>query len=338
MSWEESIMTLRRRELRIDVSDAVPFPGAELAVTLVVPDDAEDGPRTLAIGFPGAFYGRGYFDITHPGGYSQAEYHAERGWLFAGIDHLGAGDSSQPDPTTLTLEMLAAANDAASRSVIDALRAGTLVAGLGPIDIVRAIGMAQSTGCCVAIITQGRHGTFDALGVLGYSAVHAVIPSPTGPIEARAMERGRTDVSVSEYAESEVGSEAIIRMFHWEDVDPALRAADVGSGYPLRTKMPPWGSASAPPAFVAAMTPGVVAAEAAAIEVPVFIGVGDRDVCPDPRAESAAYRSVRDFTLAVVPHMAHMHNFASTRHRLWARLHAWGETLTSADIDVHCST
>lgn len=331
-------MTLRRRELRIDVSNAVPFPGAELAVTLVLPDDAEDGPRTLAVGFPGAFYGRGYWDIAHPGGYSQAEYHAERGWLFAGIDHLGAGDSSQPDPARMTLEMLAAANDAASRSIIGALRAGTLVAGLGPIDIVRAIGMAQSTGCCVSIITQGRHSTFDALAVLGYSAIHAVIPSPTGPIETRVIERGRTDVGVSEYAMAEVGSEAIIGMFHWEDVDPALRAADVGSGYPLRTKMPPWGSASAPAAFVAAIAPGVVTAEAAAIEVPVFIGVGDRDVCPDPRTESAAYRSVRDFTLAVVPRMAHMHNFASTRHQLWARLHAWGEALTYADIGVQCST
>jgi pimeloyl-ACP methyl ester carboxylesterase len=331
-------MTLRRREVRIDVSDAVPFPGGELAVTLVVPDDADDGPRTLAIGFPGAFYGRGYWDINHPGGYSQAEYHTERGWLFAGIDHLGAGDSSQPDPASLTLEMLAAANDAASRTIVDALRAGTLVAGLGPIDIAGTIGMAQSTGCCVSIITQARHGTFDALAVLGYSAVHAVIPSPAGPIEAPVIERGRTDVDVSEYAVAEVGSDAIIRMFHWEDIDPALWAADVGSGYPLRTTMPPWGSASAPPAFIAAVAPGVVAAEAAAIEVPVFIGVGDRDVCPDPRAEPAAYRSVRDMTLAVVPRMAHMHNFASTRHQLWARLHAWGEALTYVDIGVQCST
>jgi pimeloyl-ACP methyl ester carboxylesterase len=321
-------MNVCRHELRVDVSQTVPYRSAELAVTLITPDDAERGPRTLVLGFPGAFYGRGYWDITHPGGYSQAEYHAERGWLFAGIDHLGVGDSSQPDPAGLTLETLAAANHAASQSIINALRDGTLVAGLDPIDIARTIGMGQSTGCCVSIITQGRHRTFDALAVLGYSAVRSVISTSAGPIDAPVIERGRTDVTVSDYAVAEVGAEAIIRMFHWEDVDPTLWAADVGSGYPIRTDMPPWGSASAPPAFVAAIAPGVVATEAASIEVPVFIGLGDRDVCPDPRAESAAYRSIRDFTLAIVPRMAHMHNFASTRHQLWARIHGWGEALS----------
>ena len=34
----------------------------------------------------------------------------------------------------------------------------------------------------------------------------------------------------------------------------------------------------------------VVAEEAAAVDVPVFIGVGERDVCPDPWAEPASYR------------------------------------------------
>jgi hypothetical protein len=27
----------------------------------------------------------------------------------------------------------------------------------------------------------------------------------------------------------------------------------------------------------------------------------------------------------VVERMAHMHNFATTRHRLWVRLHHWGQ-------------
>lgn len=48
-------MTVCRYELRVDVSDVVPAPEAELAATLVVPENAEEGPRTLAVGFPGAF-------------------------------------------------------------------------------------------------------------------------------------------------------------------------------------------------------------------------------------------------------------------------------------------
>lgn len=320
-------MTVCRYELRVDVSDVVPASEAELAATLVVPDNAEKGSRTLAVGFPGAFYSRGYWDVDYSGGYSQAAYHAERGWLFVAIDHLGVGDSSKPDPTSLTLETLAAADDAASRRIIEGLQAGTLVTGLGPIEIERTIGLGHSTGGCITLITQGRHSTFDGLAVLGYSAVHSVVPSPEGATQAPAVERGRTDVDVTEYSAKEFGTDTLTWMFHWEDVDPALRAADVGSGFPIRSVMPPWGTSYAPPAFVSAITPGVVSAEAEVIESPLFLAVGDRDVCPDPRAEAAAYRSVRDITLTVVPRMAHIHNFASTRHQLWGRLHKWGDAL-----------
>jgi alpha-beta hydrolase superfamily lysophospholipase len=65
------------------------------------------------------------------------------------------------------------------------------------------------------------------------------------------------------------------------------------------------------------MTPGAVSSEAAAISVPVLIGCGERDTVPDPRAEPAAYRGATDIALAVIPRMAHMHNFAHTRAALW---------------------
>jgi pimeloyl-ACP methyl ester carboxylesterase len=68
-----------------------------------------------------------------------------------------------------------------------------------------------------------------------------------------------------------------------------------------------------------------VSTEASAITVPVFVGVGERDVCPDPRAEPQAYAQSADITVYVCPGMSHMHNFANTREQFWARLHAWGE-------------
>jgi hypothetical protein len=71
------------------------------------------------------------------------------------------------------------------------------------------------------------------------------------------------------------------------------------------------------------MTPGIVKVEAAAVAVPVLIAMGERDVCPDPHDEPSAYRSSRDVSLFVVPRMAHMHNFAGTRHLLWKRIESW---------------
>jgi pimeloyl-ACP methyl ester carboxylesterase len=65
------------------------------------------------------------------------------------------------------------------------------------------------------------------------------------------------------------------------------------------------------------MTPGAVNEEAAAIDVPVLVGSGERDTVPDPWLEPTAYRSSSHVELVVIPRMAHMHNFAHTRALLW---------------------
>jgi hypothetical protein len=77
-------------------------------------------------------------------------------------------------------------------------------------------------------------------------------------------------------------------------------------------------------------SPGVVAAEAAVIAVPVFVAAGERDVVPSPREEPRAYRRSPDITVCVYPRMAHMHNMASTREDLWRRLHHWGDAVAAA--------
>jgi pimeloyl-ACP methyl ester carboxylesterase len=100
-------------------------------------------------------------------------------------------------------------------------------------------------------------------------------------------------------------------------------------GYPLRKTAPPWGSLTVPPCAVTMMTPGVIAAEAAAVKVPVLIAVGERDVCPEPHAEPTAYRGSSDVSLFIAPRMAHMHNFASTRALLWSRIASWSRRVAA---------
>ena len=111
--------------------------------------------------------------------------------------------------------------------------------------------------------------------------------------------------------------------FHWEDVPQDLLDADIRSGYPVRKTTPRWGSATVPAFARLMLSPGYVAQEAAAIEAPVLIAAGERDVVPDPHAEPAAFKSSRDVSVYVVPNMAHMHNFASTRRLLWDRIADW---------------
>ena len=77
------------------------------------------------------------------------------------------------------------------------------------------------------------------------------------------------------------------------------------------------------------MIPGVVAAHAAQIDVPVLIGYGAVDVSPEPRGEARLYRNSPDITTIVLAGSAHCHNMASSRHQLWGRLLTWVETVTN---------
>jgi pimeloyl-ACP methyl ester carboxylesterase len=191
-------------------------------------------------------------------------------------------------------------------------------------------------GGAFTVVQQGQHATFHGIGVLGSSSIQTVLWMPAGAPAAGAffVPRGSAAVVTSrseaadpmaQFALDESGLPGTAPGFHYDDVPREIVAADL-KGFPTREgDLPPWASATAPACAVTLLSPGVVAPEAAVIDVPVFVGAGERDVVPDPRAEPRAYASSPDVTVHICPRMAHMHNMASTRERFWRRLHTWGE-------------
>jgi pimeloyl-ACP methyl ester carboxylesterase len=156
-----------------------------------------------------------------------------------------------------------------------------------------------------------------------------VLASPEDGVRVTPVARGRTDDDALRSTAAEVGDLHVFAWsFHYDDVDPRIYDEDLRGGYPLRTEsVPVWGSATMPPAAAAMLAPGVVAEGTAGIDVPVFIGAGERDVCPDPWTEPASCHGAQQVSLCVIDRMAHMQNFAGTREVLWDRLHRWGESL-----------
>jgi pimeloyl-ACP methyl ester carboxylesterase len=326
-------------ELRVDVGHVLPYgPGQRIAMTAWLPPAEALGADPVVIfASPGGGYTRHYYDIrtSAHADYSQAEAHVRHGFIVVAYDHLGVGDSSTEHLRDYTLAQLAAANDAAVRHVLEQLRQGTLSEHLPALPTLACIGIGQSMGGCVTIVMQGRHATFDAIAALGNSAIHTVLPQRDVAARQRSVEgharigaRPVGDISVEE-ASREVGD--FVYPFHWEDVPADLLEADLSGGYPMRRTAPAWGSLTLPPVAVTLMTPGVLSADAAAIRVPVLIAVGERDVCPAPHAEPSAYSGSRDVGLFIVPRMAHMHNFASTRALLWSRIESWARRVARAD-------
>jgi pimeloyl-ACP methyl ester carboxylesterase len=296
-----------------------------IALTAHLPDTGAPSGCVI-FASPGGGYSRGYYDLSFPGreGYSQAAHHTAQGHIVVAYDHLGVGDSRVDELASISIQDIADANHAAVAEVQALIREGRLSPDLPALPDAFHVGIGQSMGGGVTTIMQGRHRTFDAIGVLGYSAIHTTLPQRTeADREAQLQLSLETDPAKLSVDAFTATVPDFLYPFHWEDVPADIVETDLGGGYPARRTAPPFGSLTIPNCVVGMMAPGFVREEAAAVETPVFLGFGERDVSVDPHAEPAAFRAANDITLLVVPRMAHMHNFAGTRRHLWDRLGAW---------------
>jgi pimeloyl-ACP methyl ester carboxylesterase len=320
--------SVRRHVVRVEITAMV---GAAepltIAATAVLPATATSAKPIAMFGFPGGGYNRTYFDLQldEGPGYSQAAFHAASGFIFVTIDHLGVGESSVP---TLALddEAVARANAAATVSIVEQLRTGALAPGVAPIDVRTTLGLGQSYGGYLVTLSQAHAPCFDALAILGSSGIEN--RPPWDPSLSR-------DDVVNVRAGNGL-SHPMRPYFHFDDVPESIVVADLTKEPGFPGGRGSWSARTIPggPALESrgrhVLDRGVVAKEAAAISVPVFVGAGEIDVVADPRIEATAYRSSRDIQISVIPKMAHMHNFASSRHALWARLAHWADGVDQA--------
>jgi pimeloyl-ACP methyl ester carboxylesterase len=303
-----------------------------IAMTAYLPD-AGALSGCVIFASPGGGYSRGYYDMSFPGhdGYSQAAHHTARGHVLVAYDHLGVGDSRTDENASISIADIADANHEAVAQVQALIREGRLSPDLPALPDAFHVGIGQSMGGGVTIIMQGRHRTFDAIGVLGYSAIHTLLPqraeSDREALATLSRRPDPADLSVEAFSATVTD---FLYPFHWEDVPADLVEADMGGGYPARRTAPPFGSLTIPNCVVGMMAPGFVREEAARIAAPVFLAFGERDVSADPHAEPSAFPAANDISLLAVPRMAHMHNFAGTRRWLWDRLSAWAADRAAA--------
>ena len=336
----------RSIDVEVDVTAAADLgETVHTSATVVLPDPNDlASPPVVCFGFPGGGYGRHYYTFDMPGseGGGQAGWHAARGWIFVGCDHLGVGESSLPDPNRLVYKNVAAANHETVQGVLQRLAEGSLAQGFPVVRDPVVLGIGQSMGACLTVVQQARHNTYDGIGVLGYSAIHTYPPMPPGyprmpnPYVPRDHPPGGPDGVVNsallQYGASlrtgaavPPGPNPMAWGFYYDDVPEDIVRRDL-TGFPTRGgDVPVWGSATVPGLAAWVLTPGAITPEAAAIVVPVLLAFGERDVLEDPWVEPKAYGAAVDICLFVCPRMGHMHNFASTRELLWSRTSIWGQ-------------
>lgn len=266
--------------------------GARVAGTAFLPPE----PRAAVVCFPGGRFTRDYWDLQVPQhdaeDYSFARFAAAAGLGVVTIDHLGTGHSSRPDPEP-TAEQIRDANAAATAAFL----AQTDLLGLP------TTGVGHSMGAALLLHQQAAYRSFDRLAVLGY---------PSGQLTMWRPDGTRWRLTAENAAERQ-------RDVHYTNLGPDLPA-------PVRAAVR--AAATVVPAPVAdwVSRPGVVAAAAGEVDVPVLLGFGERDVTADPELELRAFPRAAALKLVVIEGSFHCHNLAPTRRRLWAAVTDWAGT------------
>jgi pimeloyl-ACP methyl ester carboxylesterase len=288
---------------------------AGLAVTIIEPDRDWNGRVLYCL--PGGGMSREYFDLAAPG-YSMANHLAGQGFTSVLIDHPGVGESPVPDdPWTLTPHRVADA---------DAQAVAEVHARIGGLPI----GVGHSMGAMLTATVQARHRSYAGIGLLGFAQIRdygatelaghlsaeerLVLDDPDALAEqlvtlaqarfSRALPRGTTARSPFLLGGMPVPEVALAAI----DRCASNLIAVCGLGAMLKCARP----------------------ELREIDVPVFIGYGERDITGDARDTANALPRCRDITLYELPAAGHNHNVAPNREQLWDRLGQWALGVAAA--------
>lgn len=327
---------MRTYEIQVDVSGKIGLPGqVSIAVSVYVPDELTADMTAIAA-YPGSGLTRKYYDVPEVSGYSEVQFHTDNGFIVIAVDPMGVGASSEVDLFDLTIENLAHANHLAAEGALERLRSGTISAELPAIAICKVIGIGQSMGGCLLTVQQANHRSFDGVGILGWSqeqenfaardGSRVSMPGLPRDADLRALGQAAQDTPKSSLNMMDL---VLNTMHHADDLKlfVDLDLFNLEGDPALVSQMPTWRSAILPPCCGQMTTPGIVAPEAAAIDVPVLIAQGEVDCVPDPWSEPAYYRKANDISVFVVPRMAHMHNFSQNREVLWSRIESFARSI-----------
>lgn len=310
---DRSYPWIKRREMQqivqtFDVSGVTPFPDTQrISGWLFVPDNVGFiAPQSLVVCLPGGTYSKSYFHFSVDGcaGYSMAEYFTQRGHLVLAIDHLGVGESTQPEEEhLLTRAVHADVDHEVTKMILERLAGGIGSSCLQPMTGLSITGVGHSMGGMILVTQQGRHSSYDRIAALGWVNV----PTAAPPLNLLPLEH-----SSGYLPANRVDTRTV---FYLEDVPDPVIEADEKAATTVSVTL-----------LRELLTPGISLDEARRIKVPVFIGFGERDLSLDPYIEPSGYSSSPDVTLYILKGSGHCHNLSSTRKRLWRRLCDWIET------------
>ena len=310
--------------LKVDSGVALAGEGAlGIAVSVWFPETPHLHESAVAlVCLPGGNMNRRYFDLRPADGdetFSFALQMTARGFVVVALDYLGLGDSSKPrDGYALAPDVLTQACVNATDAILARLRAGLVSPDAPALPQLTSIGVGHSMGAMMTVLLQAQSRAHAAIALLGFST--RGLPEYV-PADVRVLDQAAQRARLVEDAR---------RMFR--EPYPVIRSSGNGAETYGSAKAEARGIAALkaatdcllPVTAFMSMLPGNVAPEAAQIDVPVFLGLGERDMAGPPHLIPAAFPASRDVTLHILPETGHSHFLFPSRAELFDRMAAWG--------------
>lgn len=328
--------------IRVDagLGDFAPAGMHHMVADVFMPGDLDPSAPTVVLTcLPGGAMSRRYFDlqpelpIVDPSDdghddvatYSMASYLAAQGIIVVLVDHPAVGDSDVPDdPYVLTPQVVAALDAHVTSAIIDDLRAGLLGGARVPLTDLRSVGCGHSMGAMLTAYVQAATGVHDALALLGFAG---------GGLIEHLSDDERTYANDPERFAAEA-----VELTRKRFGRPLSRSETGPSPFLLAVEVPEYAIAAITECGsnllnicgLTSMVPGVSKPVLDAIDVPVFIGVGEFDITGPSHEIPSHFPASRDVTLFVCEQMGHNHNVAGARTVLWDRLLVWLRQIAAA--------
>ncbi|MGH8458570.1 MAG: alpha/beta hydrolase [Nevskiales bacterium] len=300
--------------LRVAVEIRMPAPSALRPIALVC--------------LPGGGMNRHYFDLSAKDGkadamsFSFARQMTARGFIVVMMDYLAIGGSDRPaDGYALTPEVLVQASAHVLDQVLAELRAQQ--------PALKTIGVGHSMGAMMTVLQQAKYHQHQAVALLGFS---------TRGLPEYLIQEAR-ELAVSDRAAARDCMVGLARKTFFEPypvIKPSAQASTLYAGSradpraasiirPASTHLLPV------PAFMS-MLPGNVAPEAAQIDVPVFLGLGELDIAGPPQDIPAAFPASPEVSLHIWPATGHSHFLFPARSELFEQIAEWAEKVTASRV------
>ena len=292
--------------IRVDVAHVAPAGVRACVVDVFSPEAAVD---TVAFCLPGGGFSRRYFDLQvdgDDGSYSMARYLVDRGIAVVICDPPGIGESDVPDdPYALTPHTLADVQAA----VVDEVSARFPGA--------RRVGVGHSAGALLTVHQQARHAQFDALVLLGFAG-RGLVEHLREEELAYAGDPDGLRAALADLVRARFGDALPV----WSSDGSSIFS---GGSAPSAAKAAMRAAQARMLGMLGltSMIPGASAAELAAIDVPVFVGVGSKDITGPPHLIPGDLPNAHDTTLFVLEGAGHTHHIDALRAELWHRVVAW---------------